>query len=120
MVSSDGQRAGTASGIRKLTLMPEEIEQVWMASEQLSAQEFLRQTQEEHPEILEEATEPDEEGIVTIRLKAADVSVQELADVLFEHGKWSLLSPNYPQPGRRAEIAFQEQPTHYTLKILTR
>ena len=120
MVSSDAKRLPTNLGFRQLALLPSEIEHVWIDSGELSAKEFVQQTRHEHPEILEEVTEPDEYGIMTLRLKAADVSVQELVDVLYQHGKWSLLSANYPQPGQSDEIAFQEQPTNYTLKILTK
>lgn len=120
MVSSDAKRLPANIGFRQLALLPSEIEHVWIDSGDLPAKEFVQQTRNEHPEILEEVTEPDEYGIMTLRLKAADVSVQELVDVLYQHGKWSLLSANYPQPGQSDEIAFQEQPTNYTLKILTK
>ena len=120
MVSSDAKRLPANIGFRQLALLPSEIEHVWIDSGDLSAKDFVQQTRQEHPEILEEVTEPDEYGIVTLRLKAADVSVQELVDVLYQRGKWSLLSANYPQPGQSDEIAFQEQPTNYTLKILTK
>ncbi len=119
-VSSDARRVPSGTTLRQLALLPEEIEQVWIASDLLSAQEFVQQTQREHPEILAGVSEPDDQGIVTLRLQATDLSVQELADILYQHGKWTLLSANYPQPGRGAEVAFQEQPTRYTLKILTK
>ena len=120
MVSSEGRRLSANNSIRQLTLLPDEIEQVWIASDELSAQEFVQQTRKEHPEILEEASEPDEEGITTLRLNASDVAVQELVDILYQHGKWSLLSANYPQPAQGNEVAFQDRPMKYTLKILSK
>ena len=120
MVSNDARRLASPTGFRQMALLPDELEQVWVASDELAAQEFLRQTQKEHPEILEDFTEPDEFGIMTIRLQANDLAVQDLVDVLHQHGKWSLLSANYPQPAQGNEVAFQDRPMKYTLKILSK
>ena len=119
MVSNDGLAMKSSSGPRKLVLLPSEIEHVWLANGAIASEELIRQAQKKHPELIEEVSGPDELGIVTMRCHTNDMGVQYMVDTLFQKGEWTLLSANYPQPGRDAEVAFREQPTTYTLHILT-
>ncbi|MBQ4481390.1 MAG: hypothetical protein II943_12225 [Victivallales bacterium] len=119
MVSNDGAEMRSNTGLRPVVLLPAEIEHVWLADNSTSFQKHIRQIQQEHPEEITEVSGPDELGIMTLRLHTNDLGVQYLVDALYKQGKWTLLSANYPQPGRDFEVAFREQPTDYTLKILT-
>lgn len=119
MVSNGGSSMRNATGTHPVVLLPSEIEHVWIADNPTSFQKYIRQIQQEHPEEIAEVSGPDELGIMTLHLHTNDLGVQYLVDTLYDKGKWTLLSANYPQPGRDSEVAFREQPTDYTLKILT-
>ena len=119
MVSSEGRPMRMSPGLHQPIRLPSEIEQVWIANGNLASEEFIRQVQKTHPDLVEEVSGPDDLGILTVRFHTDDMGVQYMVDTLFQQGKWTLLSANYPQPGCADEVAFHEQPTNYTLKILT-
>lgn len=117
-VSTDGDFSRRDQHITQLHRIDDEVTQVWLTGNRIPLQETINRLEKEHSGLFEQVTPADDLGIVTLRINGTDLDIQKVVDTLHERGKWTLLSPEYPQPGQANRIAFMNRPVKYTMKLI--
>ena len=117
-VSAAGAAASKAVAARPRVRIPGEVTHVWVLPPGKKAlADRLLKLADSKPEVVL-ASEVASDGVATIRLRAEDLAVQRLVDRLYKEGGCTLLSPDFPQPGESAAVAFRKAPVDYTMKLI--
>lgn len=95
--------------------IPAKVRHVWTVNNVESAKNLLTQYAKLNGKIIDKSNQHNGKNDVVMVL--TDTELQDLVDKLFQE-KWSLLSPDLPQPNKKDKMRFFNKPVEYTLNIV--